>query len=271
MRAEAVLDMMRYAGLHGGTAADITRTSRTWNPATGCTKKSRGCKNCFALGISLNLASKGVGRYSNGFRYTEHWESVDDVLKWRRPQMVIVDSMSDFFHEEATGKFGHACLDSMMRASQHVYQILTKRPERMLLEVETYCRKVGIGTLPRHIWLGVSVEDEDSAGRMGVLRRVACTTRFVAFEPLVGMIRDANLDGMDWALIGGESGDPRFTAPLKPRWVASLITQCRQQGVPVSFRQWGGRRHDSQGREFNGDVYDELPAYLSGQTRLDQN
>ena len=249
-------------------ATGIQWTDRTWNPATGCTKISRGCKNCYALGIALKLAVRGVPRYANGFRYTEHPESVQDPMKWRKPQMVFVNSMSDFVHEDATPDFIRACFDSMMQANQHVYQILTKRPERMRQEVAEYCRAAGIERMPRHIWLGVSVEDERNTGRLDVLREVACTTRFVSFEPLVGMISGANLDAIDWAIIGGESGDPRFTMPLNARWIASLITQCRQQNVPIFFKQWGGRRHDSKGRVFNGQTYDEYPAYLSRQTTL---
>ena len=240
----------------------IEWTDKTWNAATGCTKVSSGCDNCYAEDIAEGMQERGIPKYRNGFGYTEHGNTASPVRGKRK--MVFVNSMSDFFHERATRSFQSAMLDSMVSTPNHIYQILTKRPNSMVRVVRAYCAKAGINSLPRHIWCGVSVENDRYLHRIDRLRDAPVTTRFISFEPLLGRIRKTNLANMDWAIIGGESG--RHHRPMMTGWVRDLILTCREQSVPVFFKQWGGMRHDSGGRMFGGRTYDEYPAYLTQKT-----
>lgn len=234
----------------------IQWTDATWNPATGCTMVSPGCKNCYAERLSRRLRAMGQPKYANGFAYTEHPSEVDMPLRWKKPRKIFVNSMSDLFHEMADPAFIARCFDVMIKADWHVYQVLTKRP-RSMAEFSRRFKKYFGYTIPPHIWLGTSVESGGYAYRMDELRRVDCMTRFVSFEPLLGPVEGQDLSGMDWAIIGGESG--KGFRPVKKEWVVDLISQCRRYGVPVFFKQWGGPRPKSGGRLVDGVEYSEYP------------
>ncbi len=238
----------------------IEWTDVTWNPATGCTKISQGCKNCYAAALAKRLKAMGQAKYANEFDYTEHERYIPQPLGWKKPRMIFVNSMSDFCHEDATADFQMQCLEVMMRANRHTYQILTKRGKGLVDLSRAFVEGFG-EPIPEHIWCGVSVEDQANAGRIDDLRNVDCTTRFISFEPLLGQIEGVDLMGIDWAIIGGESG--KGYRPVNGAWIESLIVQCESQNVPVFFKQWGGPTPKSGGRIINGRTYDGWPAYLA--------
>ena len=225
-----------------GDKTGIGWTDSTWNPATGCTKVSPGCKNCYAEHIML--------KHKANFTYREHENRIDQPIKWKKPRRIFVNSMSDLFHESATTDFLSRVYQTMMTANQHIYQILTKRPHRMAEFAAS------IQTIPKHIWMGVSVESPYQLDRIDTLRTVNCTTRFVSFEPLIEQIGYVNLDNIDWCIIGGESG-PHFR-PMKYKWARHLIDICRDEKVPVFFKQWGGRYPGGDNR-IDGVKYEEYP------------
>lgn len=235
----------------------IEWTEATWNPTTGCTKVSSGCANCYAEVLSRRLYSMGMKKYRNNFRYTEHASALDVPLKWIKPRRIFVNSMSDMFHEDATFEFVAKCFGVMLRAYRHTYQILTKRPGAMV----DFSRQFQINTshlIPGHIWMGTSVENMKHTYRIDKLRDVKCTVRFVSFEPLLGKLDRINLNKIDWAIIGGESG--KGFRSIKKEWVVDIIKQCRAQNVPVFFKQWGGPRPKYGGRLVDGIEYGEYPS-----------
>lgn len=239
----------------------IEWTESTWNPTTGCTRISPGCKNCYAAALSKRLQAMGIKKYRNNFEFTQHDGEVDLPLRWKKPRKIFVNSMSDLFHEGSEAEFVARCFDTMVRADWHVYQILTKRPEKMAGFADMFYRYSGF-QIPGHIWMGVSVEDNQAVWRIDELRRTRCHIRFVSFEPLLGEMGDVDLSGIDWAIIGGESG-PRHRKAEK-EWVEGLIRQCRRQKVRVFFKQWGGLRPKSNGRSINGRTYSEYPDMPAG-------
>ena len=239
-----------------GERSKIEWTDATWNPATGCTKVSDGCRNCYAEKISLKLEKWGTPKYSNGFKYTEHRKDLEIPLKWKKPKKIFVNSMSDLFHEQASMDFIDDVFDIMMIADWHVYQILTKRPNRMRDYSIQFEAKYKI-PVPSHIWLGTSVEDQSTVHRIKDLQNTRCYCRFVSFEPLLGQINDVMLDGIDWCIIGGESG-PDYRE-IKNEWVTRLINQCDDYNTNVFFKQWGGPKPKSGGREINGYTFDYIP------------
>ena len=195
----------REAALALATSSAIEWTEATWNPTTGCSKVSTGCKNCYAERLSNRLKAMGLRKYRKNFEYVEHEGEVDLPLRWKKPRRIFVNSMSDLFHEDADFAFVGRCFHTMLVAHRHTYQILTKRPARMAEFSRLFERHYGF-PIPPHIWMGASVEDNRSAHRIGALRAVRCETRFVSFEPLLERIRTTPLGGIDWAIIGGESG-----------------------------------------------------------------
>lgn len=238
----------------------IEWTDATWNPATGCSKVSAGCANCYAETMALRLQKMGKPKYAGGFKYAEHWDALALPHKWRKPRRIFVNSMSDLFHEDATLDFIYEVFDTMMAADRHTYQVLTKRPEKMRDIASRYCAENGLMELPSHIWMGTSVENGDATPRISALRWVPAAVRFVSFEPLLGPIPDVYLTDIHWAIIGGESGpDAR---PMKEEWVRGLIAECRRQDVAVFFKQWGGPRPGGaallDGKEIR--EYPEVPA-----------
>ena len=236
--------------------SSIEWTEATWNPATGCTEVSPGCKNCYARTLSKRLKAMGQRKYANGFEYTEHESDIGLPLKWKKPRKIFVNSMSDMFHEKSAFEFVMQCFLTMLRAPRHTYQVLTKRPRRMAEFSELFYRYFR-REIPPHIWMGTSVESADFAHRIDDLRKVKCRTRFISFEPLLGSVGPVDLSGIDWAIIGGESG--RHYRPVNEKHIRTLITECRMQSVPVFFKQWGGVTPKAGGRTIDGRTYDDYP------------
>ncbi len=232
----------------------------TWNPVTGCSKArlpqasggqvTAGCKNCYAERMAKRLKSMGVERYRNGFAVTLQPDLLDAPLHWREPRVVFVNSMSDLFHEKVPIDYIRRVFETIEKCPQHTFQILTKRSER-LREVAKELR------WPGNIWMGVSVEDGRVTHRIDDLRLVPAKIRFLSCEPLIGPLENLSLDGIDWVIVGGESG-PK-ARPMKKGWVESIHRQCREAGVPFFFKQWGGVRKDLTGRELHGRTYDAMP------------
>lgn len=233
------------------TLSKIEWTEMTWNPVTGCTKVSQGCKHCYAELLAKRLQAMGVPRYRNGFRVTLHEDMVDLPLRWKQPRLVFVNSMSDMFHESIPLAFIQRVFETMLRSPQHTFQILTKRSRRL--------REVA-GSLPwpPNVWMGVSVENSDAIHRVHDLGTVPAAIRFLSCEPLIGPINDLPLEGIHWVIVGGESGPG--ARPMDEEWVDSILHQCKRRGVAFFFKQWGGVRKDLTGRELHGRTYDEMPA-----------
>jgi len=222
----------------------------TWNPVTGCTKVSEGCRHCYAERMALRLRAMGNRRYINGFAVALHDDLVALPRKLRQPRLIFVNSMSDLFHEDVPEAFIRPVFETMAACPQHTFQVLTKRSRR-LKEMASRL------DWPANVWVGVSVEDKRVVGRIDDLREVPACVRFLSCEPLLGPLDDLDLDGIAWVIVGGESGPG--ARPLRQEWVESILTQCRGAKVPFFFKQWGGVRKDRTGRELNGRTYDELP------------
>ena len=233
-----------------GDRSSIEWTDATWNPVTGCSKVSPGCQHCYAERLAHRLKAMGVPTYRNAFDVTLHPHVLERPLHWRRPRRVFVNSMSDLFHEEVPEDFIRSVFSVMARAPQHVFQILTKRADR-LLEVASSL------SWPSNVWQGVSVENAAYTWRIDRLRRVPATVRFLSIEPLLGPIPDLPLDGISWVIVGGESGYGHRTAD--PDWVRIIRDQCVTAHVPFFFKQWGGRTPKAGGRLLDGKVWDQMP------------
>jgi protein gp37 len=232
------------------TKSNIEWTEMTWNPVTGCTKISQGCKHCYAERMAKRLTAMGSGRYRNGFNVTLHPDLLDVPRKWRQPRVVFVNSMSDLFHEDIPDEYIARVFATMRECPQHTFQVLTKRAERLA----SLSSKL---PWTKNVWMGVSVEDARVASRIDGLRAVPAAIRFLSLEPLIGPLDNLRLEGIDWAIVGGESG-PR-ARPMKREWVTSILRQCRAADVAFFFKQWGGVRKDMTGRKLNGTYYDEMP------------
>lgn len=228
----------------------IEWTEATWNPVTGCTKISPGCKFCYAERMAKRLQAMGKERYRNAFKLTLQPDVLEIPLKWKKPKMIFVNSMSDLFHKDVPTEFIQQCFEVMTTASHHTFQVLTKRPERVahISEVLSW---------PTNVWMGTSVENIDYVSRIDWLREVPAKTRFLSIEPLLGPISSLNLNGIDWAIVGGESGPG--ARPMKEEWVLEIRDQCVEQGVPFFFKQWGGTNKKKTGRTLEGRTWDEMP------------
>ena len=198
----------------------------------------------------------GQQKYKKGFQYVEHPSDVELPLTWKKPKKIFVNSMSDLFHEKSTFEFTGKCFSTMILADHHDYQILTKRPKRMAEFSELFFKYFG-HKIPNFMWMGTSIENNNYISRINDLRKVKCHTRFISFEPLLGSVGKVNLRGIDWAIIGGESG-PHYR-PVEKIWIEEIIKQCQDQGVAVFFKQWGGFRPKSGGRTINSRKYGEYP------------
>jgi protein gp37 len=230
--------------------SSIEWTELTWNPTTGCDKISAGCKFCYAEIMSRRLHAMGVEKYKDGFKVREHEAALAIPYAWRKPAMVFVNSMSDLFHKDVSLGFIQRVFTVMNANSHLIFQVLTKRSER-LAEVWSEL------TWSRNIWMGVSVEDERVVQRIDDLRRVPAAVRFLSCEPLIGPLSNLNLKGIDWVIVGGESGTkPR---PMQPEWVTEIRDQCLDHDVAFFFKQWGGRNKKAAGRELEGAFYDSFP------------
>ncbi len=236
------------------TTSSIEWTEMTWNPVTGCTKISQGCKNCYAERMTKRLTAMGSDRYRNGFRVTLHPDSLDAPRKWRQGRVVFVNSMSDLFHDDIPLPYIRRVFNTMRDCPHHTFQILTKRSER-LAELAPKL------PWPKNVWMGVSVEDSRVVHRITDLQLVPAAVRFLSLEPLIGPLDDIPLNGIQWVIVGGESG-PR-ARPMKREWASSILRQCRSAKVPFFFKQWGGVRKDLTGRTLNGKTYDEMPTELA--------
>jgi len=229
----------------------IEWTNMTWNPVTGCTKISQGCKHCYAERMAHRLQAMGSARYERGFHLTVHEDLADLPRGWRRPRMIFVNSMSDLFHEDVPLAFIQRVFRTMEACPQHVFQVLTKRGSRL---------RAVAGDLvwPGNVWMGVSVEDERVADRADALRAVPAATRFLSCEPLIGPLGRLDLRGIHWVIVGGESGPG--ARPMRPEWVRGLRDRCAAEGVAFFFKQWGGVRKHATGRELDGRTHDAFPS-----------
>ena len=228
----------------------IEWTESTWNPVTGCTKISTGCLNCYAERMALRLKAMGQKNYRNGFKVTCHPHILNAPLKWKKPQMVFVNSMSDLFHKYVPNDFILRIFDTMNKASQHTFQVLTKRAPRL----ESLSPDL---PWKENIWMGVTVESSDYKQRIDCLRNSDAYVKFLSLEPLLDDIGQLDLTGIDWVIVGGESGPG--ARPMKTKWVKDIKNQCKLANVPFFFKQWGGTNKKKAGRELDGKTYDEMP------------
>jgi protein gp37 len=232
------------------TRSSIEWTEATWNPVTGCTKVSPGCKHCYAERMSKRLKAMGQPKYANGFELTVHPECLDQPLDWKKPRMIFVNSMSDLFHGDVPLSFIQDVFRVMRRASQHTFQVLTKRSQR-LLELNPRL------DWPDNVWMGVSVENQDYRFRIDHLRKTSARVKFLSLEPLLGPLPHLGLHNIDWVIVGGESGPG--ARPMDEAWVIDIRDQCQANDVPFFFKQWGGVRRKEAGRELKGRTWNQMP------------
>lgn len=230
----------------------IEWTESTWNPLTGCTKVSPGCKFCYAERMANRLKAIGIENYKNGFKLTAHKNSLLLPLKWKKPQTIFVNSMSDLFHKDVSIEFLLSVFQVMNEASWHRFQILTKRSDVLL-------RLDPILQWSENIWMGVSVENQDYSFRIDHLRKTNARIKFLSIEPLIGPIHKLDLENIDWVIVGGESG-PKARV-MDEQWVRIIRDECIHQGVPFFFKQWGGFNKKKNGRILDGRTWDEMPIF----------
>jgi protein gp37 len=245
----------------------IEWTEMTWNPVTGCSKISSGCKNCYAERMAKRLQGMGVPQYANGFKVQLAPHVLNNPFKWANSRFVFVNSMSDLFHEEVPVEYIQRVFEVMSATPQHTYQILTKRHERM-------SKIAPVLPWPSNVWMGVSVEDQKATNRIAALVGTPACVKFISIEPLIGPIDDLRLDGIDWVIVGGESGPG--ARRMEKAWIEAIFAKCLSDGVAFFFKQWGKRefnvnqddptiakthpRHAKGGCELNGIIYQQLPA-----------
>lgn len=237
----------------------IEWTEATWNPVTGCSKISTGCMNCYAERLANRLKAMGNPNYKNGFEVTIHEKSLQFPLKLKTPKMILVNSMSDLFHIEVPIDFIKKVFNVMKLADHHIFQVLTKRSER-LKEILSQIN------CTRNIWIGVSVENDRYADRIDHLRQIDAKVKFISIEPLIGPIHNLNLKGIDWVIVGGESG-PNARI-LEKEWVLEIRDQCIRANVPFFFKQWGGINKKKAGRVLEGKTWSEFPKLDKSYNRL---
>jgi len=237
-----------------GLKSSIEWTEATWNPVTGCTKISPGCTHCYAERMSKRLKLMGQRNYSNGFKLTLHEDSLTLPLTWKKSQSIFVNSMSDLFHKDVPDNYIIKVFDIMKKANWHRFQILTKRAERL----EEINKKID---WPSNVWMGVSVENADYTYRIDNLRKTGAKIKFISFEPLLGPINNLCLEGIDWAIVGGESGP--YARPMDVSWVLGIRDQCAKENVAFFFKQWGGVNKKKTGRLLEGRTWDDKPVAIS--------
>jgi protein gp37 len=235
----------------------IEWTDKTWNPVTGCTKLSTGCIHCYAEVMAHRLKAMGMDKYANGFTPAMHESVLDEPLKWKQPHTVFVCSMSDLFHESIPFSFIDKVMDTIRQAGHHRYQILTKRAARM---TEYFADS----DIPENVWLGVTVEAPSELPRIDSLRGLQASVRFLSCEPLVEDLGTIDLTGIDWVIVGGESGAK--ARPMKPEWVRSILQQAEKQGAAFFFKQWGAwgsdgvkRNKKANGKALDGKIIQKMP------------
>lgn len=230
----------------------IEWTESTWNPVTGCTKISSGCKNCYAERMAIRLQKMGQSNYVNGFEVTLHEHVLTYPLRLKKPQIIFVNSMSDLFHERVPDTFINKVFTIMEQAHWHQFQVLTKRSARL----KNLANKMN---WPPNVWIGVSVENEKSKYRIDDLKYVPAILRFLSLEPLLGPIEFIDLNNIDWVIVGGESG-PK-ARPMKEEWVKKIKDFCIDQNTPFFFKQWGGINKKKNGRILEGRIWKEMPSF----------
>jgi len=230
--------------------SSIEWTELTWNPTTGCTKISAGCKFCYAEVMAKRLQAMGVEKYKDAFKVRTHPDALNIPYSWKSPKKVFVNSMSDLFHPEISLAFIKKVFKVMNECPQHIFQVLTKRSDRLLELHEKL-------NWSKNIWMGVSVEDDRVTNRIDDLRNTNAKIKFLSLEPLIGPLPDLNLENIDWAIVGGESG--RTPRPMHESWVLDIQNQCEQANVAFFFKQWGGTNKKKAGRLLHGKTYSEIP------------
>lgn len=233
----------------------IEWTEATWNPVTGCSKISPGCQHCYAERMAKRLQAMGQPNYRDGFAVRTHEHTLQIPESWSKPRMVFVNSMGDLFHEEVPFDFIQQVFEVMQRTPQHTYQLLTKRAER-LTELAHRLE------WPDNVWMGVTVEDNERLARVGQLRGVPAKVRFLSIEPLLEPLPDLELSGIQWVIVGGESGPG--ARPMRAEWVIEIRNRCLDSGVPFFFKQWGGVRKKAAGRKLEDRVWNEMPILPAG-------
>lgn len=228
----------------------IEWTDATWNPVTGCTKVSQGCKHCYAERMARRLQAMGSPRYAHGFRVTLHPGLLTQPFHWIKPRRVFVNSMSDVFHPDVPDDFIADIFAVMAKTPQHTYQLLTKRPERLAQLASRL-------PFPPNVWVGTSAESQAALSRIRWLQQVPAAVRFLSCEPLLGPLADLPLDGIHWVIVGGESGPQ--ARPMARDWVIEIRDQCVARGIPFLFKQWGGVKRTRAGRLLDGRTWEELP------------
>ena len=235
-------------------ASEIEWTGSTWNPVTGCTKLSAGCKNCYAERMAKRLHAMGQPNYRNGFEVTLQPHMLELPLRWKKPQQIFVNSMSDLFHAEVPTSYIQRVFAVMREAKWHTFQVLTKRADRL----EEIDRELD---WPPNVWMGVSVENHAVTHRIDSLRATRAQVKFLSIEPLLESLPDLNLTAIDWVIVGGESG-PR-SRPMHEQWVRDIRDQCLAASVAFFFKQWGGTNKKRTGRELDGRTWDHMPMGVS--------
>lgn len=238
------------------TMSRIEWTDATWNPVTGCTKISPGCKFCYAEVMARRLHAMGQPRYRDGFALTLQPDALDVPLHWKRPKVIFVNSMSDLFHRDVPDDYIVSVFDVMRRAEQHTFQVLTKRADRL----EALAPRLAWSP---NVWMGVSVEDRARTTRIAHLQRVPAAVRFLSVEPLLEGIPDLPLDDIHWVIVGGESG--RSPRPIEEAWVTDIRDQCARARTKFFFKQWGGTNKKATGRLLDGRTWDDRPALFESQ------
>ncbi|MBM4158159.1 MAG: phage Gp37/Gp68 family protein [Ignavibacteria bacterium] len=237
----------------------IEWTEVTWNPTTGCSKISAGCTNCYAELFAKRLQAIGAEKYKNGFKLTLHPDVLIEPKKYKTPRIIFVSSMSDVFHKDIPLSFLKKIFEVMNETPRHIYQVLTKRAERME-------KLAGELRWTENIWLGVTVENEKARYRIEHLRRVPAKIKFLSMEPLLEAVPDINLEGIDWVIVGGESG-PK-ARPIKEEWILEIKNACEKYNAAFCFKQWGGFNKKANGRLLQGKIYDAIPNPYTNQHSL---
>ncbi len=241
------------------TKSAIEWTGSTWNPVSGCSKISAGCLNCYAERMARRLKAMGQARYKNGFKVTLHPQALDEPYRWKKPRMVFVNSMGDLFHEKIPVEFIQDVFTVMNENKRHTFQILTKRAKRL--------RELApLLDWPENIWMGVTIENNDYINRADDLRTTKAFVKFLSLEPLLSPLPDLELVGIDWVIVGGESGPG--ARPMKEEWVLEIKNLCEDNDAPFFFKQWGGVNKKKAGRVLQGRTWDNYPTAAVNEPQL---
>ena len=234
------------------TYSNIEWTETTWNPVTGCSKISNGCKNCYAERMALRLQKMGAKKYNNGFSVAMHHFELESPSTWKKPRLVFVNSMSDLFHKEVPDHFIEKVFKVMNQHPQHTFQVLTKRPHRVICMNNRLC-------WTPNIWFGVSIESQRWIKRIDLLKQLDAHVKYLSLEPLLGPLPNLVVTDIDWVIVGGESGPG--ARPIKAVWVRDIRDQCNKNGIPFFFKQWGGVNKKKTGRTLDNREWNQMPLY----------